>query len=61
MNLAQFGRGEVGSGVALVVVNLVVDAQFLEQPEHPLRARVLEMMQYDHDDVLESVTPGMVA
>ncbi|MNT49263.1 hypothetical protein D3C72_1861030 [compost metagenome] len=44
----QRGGRQHGFRVALVALDLVVEAQFLEQPEHALRARIVQMVDDDH-------------
>src|SRR5258705_4247430 len=39
---------EAGLRIALVRNDLVVEAELLETPEHALRARVVEVMDFDH-------------
>jgi hypothetical protein len=48
MHRGQFGRRQPRRGVALVALHLVGHAQFFQQPQDTLRARVIEMMQSEH-------------
>src|SRR6185436_11839629 len=48
MHRAQLGRREHGLRVALVALHLVGQAEFFEQPEDALRARIVEVMDGDH-------------
>ena len=52
MDAGERGRREHRLSVARVADDLIVQAQLLEQPEHPLRARIFEMMDLDHDAFL---------
>jgi hypothetical protein len=35
-------------GVPLIALHLVRDAEFLQQPQHPLRPRIIEVVNDDH-------------
>src|SRR5271170_7297312 len=48
MHRAQGRRGEHGLRVALVALDLVLEPELLEQPEHSLGPRVVEVMDRDH-------------
>ena len=48
MHRAQLGRREHGLLVALVGLDLVLEAELLEQPQDALRARVVQMVDDDH-------------
>src|SRR6266404_1945547 len=61
MDRPQSRRREHRLLVALPALDLVRHAELLEQPEHPLRARLVEMMDDDHRRLLSSgVTPSCV-
>ena len=44
MRLLEFGGREIGFGIALVGHDVVIRAQLFQQPEYPLRAAVVEVM-----------------
>src|SRR5437879_5784249 len=48
MHLAQRRRREHGLRVALIALDVVGEAELLEQPQHALRARVVEVVDDDH-------------
>ncbi len=48
MNLLQFIGREVARRVALVAGDLIVQAEFLQQPEDTLGARIVEVVDSDH-------------
>src|SRR5690606_34349191 len=48
MDLAQFGRRQQRLRVALVADHLVLQAEFLQQPDHAVGAGIFQMMQLDH-------------
>src|SRR5512137_1454590 len=56
MNGLQFRRRESRHLVALVHLELVRDAEFLEQPEDALRARGFEVMNGQHRTCLAHLT-----
>jgi hypothetical protein len=45
---AQFRRRQHRLRIALVFLDLVVQAQFFKQPQDALRARVVQMVDGDH-------------
>ena len=47
MNRAQFGR-RAHVGLTLIADDLVGDAEFFQQPQHALRAGIVEMMDGEH-------------
>src|SRR5260221_4607195 len=48
MHFAQRRGREHGLRIALVALDLIRKLELLEQPQHALRARVVEVMDYDH-------------
>ena len=48
MNRHQFRRRQAGDGIALVALDLVVEAKFLQQPQDALGAGLVEVMDDDH-------------
>ena len=50
MDRAQLRRSEHRLLVARVPLHFVGDTELLEEPENPLRARILEMMHGQHGD-----------
>ena len=48
MNLAQFGRGQHGLRVAGVMLDLVVQSQFLQQPDDTQGTGVFQVMHSNH-------------
>src|SRR3546814_18375840 len=44
MHREQFGRREIGDRIAVIISDLIIRADFLEQPEYPLRAAVVQMV-----------------
>src|SRR5690606_14693211 len=64
MHLAQLGRRQHGFCVALVMTDLVRHAQLFKQPEHALRARIVQVVNSNHVDapfvVARSMTPSRV-
>ncbi|MNV70297.1 hypothetical protein D3C71_1632540 [compost metagenome] len=48
VHVAQRLRRQPGLGIALVVDDLVRQAQFFEHPQHAQRARVVQMVHLDH-------------
>src|SRR5271163_4107567 len=48
VNLQQHRRSQHRFGVAFVALDLVRYTEFLEQPQHPLRPGVVEVMNNDH-------------
>ena len=52
-------RREVGLRVALVLDDLVVDAELLEAPEHALRAGVVQVVDFDHGCVDSGLRRGI--
>src|SRR6266849_4578527 len=51
------GGARRGLGVALIMLDLIRQAELLEQPEDALRARIVEVMDDDH----ASVPPSLAA
>ena len=47
-HLAQLGRCQHGLAVALVAPDFIGHAQFLQEPQHTLGARVVEVVHGDH-------------
>src|SRR5258706_14298652 len=48
MHFAQRRGREHGLRIALVALDLIRKLELLEQPQHALRARVVEVMDHDH-------------
>ncbi len=48
VNFQQFGWGQVGFGVARIAGYLVRQAKFFKQPDNALRARVFQVVYFDH-------------
>src|SRR5215471_5745898 len=48
MHGPQFPRCEQRLRIALVAHDVVLEPEFLEQPEHALRTRVVQVMDRDH-------------
>jgi uncharacterized sporulation protein YeaH/YhbH (DUF444 family) len=48
MHRAQLGRRQHRFRIALVTLDLVRHAEFFEQPQHALRAGVVQMMDGEH-------------
>jgi len=44
----EFRRRQTGDGIARVVLQLVVNPEFLAEPDDPLRLRHTKMMNYQH-------------
>ena len=55
---AQLGRGQHGLGVALVMLDLVGEPELLKQPQDPLRAGVVEVVDGEHRRSLCGVRDG---
>ena len=47
VDLLEFGRGEVGFGIALIRHDVVISVKFLQQPQDALRTAVVEMVDGD--------------
>ena len=58
VHLAQFGGRQHRLRVALVAHDLVGQLQFLEQPQHALRAGVVQMVHGDHRQALRRWRPA---
>src|SRR5260221_11860886 len=54
MHRPQLGRREHRLRIALVGLDLVLQAELFEQPEHALRARVVQVVDEDHGFLLFS-------
>ena len=52
VNLTKGVRRQPGLSVTLIGLDPVIDAQFLQEPEDALRARVVEVVDDDHDGLL---------
>jgi hypothetical protein len=48
MHLAQRWRREHRRGIALIALHLVVETELLEEPQHSLRARIVQVMDRYH-------------
>ena len=48
----QFGRGQHGLRVPLVALHFVRYPQLFQQPQYPLRPRVIEMVHRDHAGIV---------
>ena len=58
---SELGRREHRLRVALVALDLVLDAELLEQPEHALRARIVEVVDGEHRPLAGRGGDGIVA
>jgi hypothetical protein len=47
MDRLEFGRSEIGDGIALIDAQFIRHAQFLQQPENALRTAVVEVVKND--------------
>jgi hypothetical protein len=55
MHLAQLGRCQHGFFVALVALDLVRHAQFFQQPQHALRAGIVQVLDNKHGGIPSKV------